>query len=69
MVHFIEAHQLIVGIGAYFIYSNAVQALQPPEDTSSAFYHWFFGFAHGLAGNIKYALQKAVPQYVDPSKP
>lgn len=33
----------------YFVYNTAVQAL--PEPNGSKLYRFFYGFAHGLAGN------------------
>lgn len=68
MFHWIAAHQLISAVLGYFLFSNAVQALEPPDEKSTKGYRWFFCFSHGLAGNFKYALQKLAPQYVDPSK-
>ena len=65
----IMQHQLIAGVGAYFLFSNAVQALVPPDEKSSGFYRWLFVFSHGMAVNIKYALQKAAPQMVAPDQP
>ena len=68
LFHWTEEHLLIVGMGAFYLYSNAVGTLPAPQQNSNAFYRWFFAFNHALAGNIKYALQKAVPQYISPEK-
>ena len=68
MGHWISTHQLIFGVGLYYVFSNAVQGLPVPDEKSSKKYRWFFVFGHGLAGNVKYALSKAAPQYVDPTK-
>lgn len=62
-------HPALVALGVFFIYSNAVQALPAPDEKSTKFYRWAFAFGHGLAGNIKYALQKAMPNYVAPDQP
>jgi hypothetical protein len=68
MREFLMSHQVIIAVGLFFLYSNAVQALPAPTEKSSGFYRWLFAFSHGLAGNLKYALQKAMPQYVAPER-
>lgn len=68
MREWIVAHPAIVAAGVFFVFSNAVQSLPAPAANSGAAYRWLFGFSHGLAGNIKYALQKALPQYVPPAQ-
>lgn len=65
---FIAAHPVWIGIGAFYLFSNAVGALPTATEKSSVFYRWFYGFSHGLAGNLKYALRTALPQYVAPSQ-
>lgn len=66
MLDLIKEHHVILGIVIYFLYSNAVQALSAPTATSSELYRWAFAFNHGLAGNIRYVIQKAGSQYVPP---
>ncbi|MDR3723283.1 MAG: hypothetical protein P4K83_02185 [Terracidiphilus sp.] len=60
------AHPVLMGIGAFYLFSNAVQALPDVTPDSNKFYRWFYAFSHGVAGNVRYALRKAFPQYVDP---
>jgi hypothetical protein len=68
MFPFITTHPVIATVISYFLFSNAVEALEPPDALSSKGYRWFFAFSHGFAGNVRYALQKVAPEYVDPSK-
>lgn len=63
MRELIVNHPALFGMGVFFLFSNAVGALAKPTEKSNGFYVWFFAFSHGLAGNVKYALSKALPQY------
>lgn len=43
---FFHAHPLIVGLGAYFLFSNVVGAMEKPDDKSSALYKYIFRLSH-----------------------
>jgi len=45
-------HPTFAVLAAYYVFSSAIGALPTPNAASSAFYQWFFGFSHVLAGNI-----------------
>lgn len=51
---------------AYYVFSNAVQALPEPDEKSSKGYRYLFALLHGLAGNIRYAFSKVAPTFVKP---
>ena len=69
MIHLIQAHPVLAGLGAYFLFSNAVGAMDKPDEHSGAFYRYVYRFSHGLAGNLKYALQSKFPEYVEKETP
>ena len=46
---------------AYFIFSAAVEALEPPSSQSSPTYKWAYRFLHYLAGNWKRAMETRYP--------
>lgn len=48
----IHAHPVWWAIGSFIIGTNAINAMPTPKDTSSAFYHWVFGFLQGVGGGI-----------------
>lgn len=58
---------LAYGLLIWFAFSNAVQALDPPDEKSSKTYRFIFKFLHGLAGNIRYALKRfgGTSNYID----
>lgn len=64
MFDLIKQHPTLASIAAFYLFSNAVQYLPTPAENSNAFYRWFFGFSHGLAGNVRFAMQKAFPQFI-----
>jgi len=45
-------HPKLTVLTAYYVFSSAIGTLPTPNAASSAFYQWFFGFSHLLAGNI-----------------
>ncbi len=45
-------HPTLVVLMAYYVFSSAIGTLPTPNAASSAYYQWFFGFSHILAGNI-----------------
>ncbi len=65
MIHLIQAHPLYAGIGVYFLFSNLIGAMSAPTDKSGGFYRYVYRFSHGLAGNVKYALQAKFPEYLE----
>ena len=50
---------MVAAVGVYFVFSNLVGALPAPDATTGKGYQFFYSFMHGLAGNIRYALQSA----------
>lgn len=69
MIHFIQAHPALAGISAYFLFSNVIGAMDKPDEKSSQLYRYVYKLGHGLAGNLKYALQSKFPEYVPKDDP
>ena len=59
----VNRHPAAAAIAAFFIFSNAVGAMEKPDASSSKFYRWLYGFAHATAGNGLYALRLFFPQF------
>lgn len=57
---FIDQHQAIFALGAYFLFSAIVGGMPDPTATSSTGYQWIFKTLHLLAGNITAAFQSKV---------
>jgi len=68
MFQFFQHHLIPSLIGGYFLFSNAVGAMEAPTDKSGAFYRFIYRFGHGVAGNLKYALKAKFPEYVEPEQ-
>jgi hypothetical protein len=51
-------------VGAYWVFSAAVGALQKPDDKSGGFYKWVFSFLNTLAGNLSRAFSSKIPGVV-----
>lgn len=69
MITFIQQHLFICGLWAYFLFSNAVGAMEKPDDKSTALYRYVYRFGHGLAGNLKYAMQAKFSDVVQKDTP
>jgi hypothetical protein len=52
MKQLILQHPTLAALVVYYVFSAAISALPTPSAASSAFYRWFFGFSHILAGNV-----------------
>ena len=66
---FFTHHPVIGSLGGYYLFSNLVGSMEEPSSKSGAGYRYLYRFTHGLAGNLKYALTKVYPSYVEPSAP
>jgi hypothetical protein len=62
-MNFIEQHQAIFALGAYFLFSAIVGGMPDPTATSSTGYQWAFKTLHLLAGNITAAFQSRVTAF------
>jgi hypothetical protein len=49
---FIQAHQLVVGVGGMWLLSSAIGAMPTPRNGSSPFYHWAFTFLQTVGGAL-----------------
>lgn len=52
MIHLLQAHPFWSAVVGYWIFSAAVNALDPPTDKSSEGYKWVYKFLNRLSGNI-----------------
>jgi hypothetical protein len=55
IVPFFYAHQVLVTLGAGYLWSSFISALPAPQATSSTMYRFFFTFLNVLAANISRA--------------
>jgi hypothetical protein len=62
MWELIQAHQLIAGMVAMWLASNAIGAMPTPRDNSSQFYEWAFKFLQSTGGGISRVLAIYSPQ-------
>ncbi len=57
---FVLAHQTMVSLGLYYVFSAFIGALPSPTATSSPLYQFFFTFANTLGANVMRARNTAV---------
>ena len=57
-------HSWLLLVG-YFLFSNAIGAMEKPDEKSGKLYRYVYRLGHGLAGNVKYALRAKFPEFVD----
>jgi len=67
LLHLVQQHPLYSLLGAYFLFSNAVGAMDAPTEKSGPLYRYIYRFGHGVAGNLKYAFKAKFPEYVEPT--
>jgi hypothetical protein len=62
MFHLTPNQSFLFGVGALWVFSAAVSALDPPSSESGPFYRWFYKFAKMIAGDLaSTALGKYMP--------
>lgn len=62
MFHLTPNQSFLLGVGALWVFSAAVSALDSPDATSGHFYRWFYKFAKMIAGDLaSSALGKYLP--------
>ena len=59
MIDFAHAHPFFL-VGALWVYSAAVGAMDAPTATSKPFYRWFFKFNNTVAANLARAFTTKV---------
>ena len=60
-MHLGPHQETLIVLGAYYVASAAVGALQAPDANSSAFYRWLYVFANTLAANVTRAFGTKLP--------
>jgi len=58
---YVLAHQTLVSLGGYYLFSAAVGSLPMPDATSHKFYRWFFQFSNTISANISRAWASKLP--------
>ena len=62
MFHLTPNQSFLLGVGALWVFSAAVSALDSPDAQSGRFYRWFFKFSKMIAGDLaSSALGKYLP--------
>ena len=68
MFEFIKTHEVLVTIGAYWVFSSAVNSMPTPRNDSSPFYQWSFAFLHTFAGSLARVMAVKFPQFMGVDK-
>lgn len=58
---FITAHSFWFGVGAYWLFCSAVDAMPDPTADSSGGYTWAYKFLHTISGNLSVAFASKIP--------